>query len=115
MVSTNSVADSLPEAFRDLDRFVSKWDREGTNPRYAERLSSSMTELEDFHDAVLARVGDIKRHLDAKSFADYSGSDRRLARLVFAWVPVAEAVEVFRQPRVPQSKMYWDIRIEPDL
>ena len=58
---------------------------------------------------------EIKTYLDAKDFVDYSEEDRRLARLVFAWVPVAEAVEVFKQPRVPDSKMYWNIEIEPEI
>ena len=106
---------SLPAPFGDLSRFVAKWDHPGTNERYAMRLASTMPELQDFHDAVLPRVEAIRAYLDAKSFDEYTDSDLRLARLVFAWVPVAEAVEVFKQPRVPHSKMYWDVKVEPEL
>jgi hypothetical protein len=105
----------LPAQFSELIGFVDKWDRPGTNERYAQRLASSMAELEAFHGAVRKRLDEIKAYLDAKAFAEYSDADERLARLVFAWVPVAEAVEVFKQPRVPDSKMYWNIRIEPEL
>ncbi|HLY56913.1 MAG TPA: hypothetical protein VKS60_15220 [Stellaceae bacterium] len=106
---------ALPEPFSELSGFVEKWDLPGTNERYACRLSSSIRELEDFHGALRARLPEIKAYLDGKPFADYTEDDRRLARLVFAWVPVAEAVEVFKQPRVPDSKMYWDVKFEPEV
>lgn len=106
---------SVPSPFAELARFIPKWDHADSNARYAERLSSNIGELEDFHAAVRDRLPEIKAYLDDKPFADYSEEDRLLARLVFAWVPVAEAVEVFKQPRVPDSKMYWDIQAEPEI
>jgi hypothetical protein len=114
MTGTQS-ATTLPAPFADLSRFIAKWDHPGTNERYAMRLSSTMEELQDFHDALLPRVEEIRTYLDAKPFDEYTEPDVRLARLVFAWVPVAEAVEVFKQPRVPHSKMYWDVKVEPEL
>jgi hypothetical protein len=105
----------LPEQFADLERFVAKWDRQGTAERYTVRLASTMEELQDFHDALLPRMAGIRAHLDGKSFEAFSDADRRLGRLAFAWISAAEAVEVFKQPRVPDSKGYWDVRAEPDL
>jgi hypothetical protein len=105
----------LPEQFADLLRFVAKWDKPGTAERYAVRLASTMEELQDFHDALLPRMAVIRAYLDGKSFDAYSDADRRLGRLAFAWISAAEAVEVFKQPRVPDSKGYWDVRAEPDL
>jgi hypothetical protein len=105
----------LPEGFADFERFVAKWDKPGTSERYAERLSSTIEDLQDFHDAFLPRIADIRAYLDSKAFADYTDADRRLGRMTFAWVSAAEAVEVFKQPRVPDSKMYWDVRVEPQL
>ena len=106
---------SLPEQFSELSRFAEKWDHPGTNERYAERLATRIGELEEFHGALRARLPEIKTYLDGKAFSDYSEQDRLLARLVFAWVPVAEAVEVFKQPRVPDSKFYWDVQVEPEI
>ena len=106
---------ALPDKFHDLDRFVGKWDLPGTNERYAQRLASEFGDLADFHAAVRDRLEAIKAHLDKIAFEDYSEADSRLARLVWAWVPVAEAVEVFKQARVPDSKMYWDVRTEPEV
>jgi hypothetical protein len=105
----------LPEGFADFERFVAKWDKPGTSERYAERLASTIEELQEFHDAFLPQLVDIRAYLDSKAFADYTDADRRLGRMTFAWVSVAEAVEVFKQPRVPDSKMYWDVRVEPQL
>jgi hypothetical protein len=105
----------LPAQFAELQRFVAKWDKPGTAERYAVRLASTMEELQDFHDALLPRMAAIRAYLDAKSFDAYSDADRRLGRLAFAWISAAEAVEVFKQPRVPDSKGYWDVRAEADL
>jgi hypothetical protein len=105
----------IAEQFADLQRFVAKWDRPGTAERYAVRLASTMEELQDFHDALLPRMADIRAYLDGKVFDAYSDADRCLGRLAFAWISAAEAVEVFKQPRVPDSKGYWDVRAEPDL
>ena len=107
--------ETLPTQFAALERFVAKWDRPGTAERYAVRLTSTIEELQDFHDALLPRIGEVRAYLDSKSFADYSEADRRLGRLIFAWVSAAEAVEVFKQPRVPNSKGYWEVRAENDL
>jgi hypothetical protein len=105
----------LPEQFAELQRFVAKWDKPGTAERYAVRLASTMEDLQDFHDALFQRMVTIRAYLDGKSFDAYSDADRRLGRLAFAWISAAEAVEVFKQPRVPDSKGYWDVRAEPDL
>ena len=105
----------LPEHFADLQRLVAKWDRQGTAERYAVRLASTIEELQDFHDTILPRMPAIRAHLDGKSFKAYSDADRCLGRLAFAWISAAEAVEVFKQARVPDSKGYWDVRAEPDL
>jgi hypothetical protein len=105
----------LPEQFTELQRFVAKWDKPGTAERYAVRLASTMEELQDFHDALLPRMAAIRAYLDGKSFDAYSDADRCIGRLAFAWISAAEAVEVFKQPRVPDSKGYWDVRAEADL
>ena len=107
--------DMLPAPFAELERFVSRWDKDGTEERYAVRLASTIEDLQEFHDAMLPHIAGIRAFLDAKSFEDYSEADRRLGRLTFAWVSAAEAVEVFKQPRVPDSRLYWTVRAEPDL
>jgi len=93
----------LPSAFGELERFVEKWDRPGTAARYAERVSSSMAELTDFHDHMMSRAQEIIAHLDRKKFAEYSDEDTRLARLMFAFAIAAQAVEVYKTQVVPDT------------
>lgn len=93
----------LPEAFSSLQRFVAKWDKPDTNARYAERLASSMAELEDFHGEMVRSAQAIMAYLDARSIADYSDEDRRLGRLMFALSTVSTAVEAFKRPAVPDT------------
>lgn len=105
----------FPERFADLAVFAAKWDKPGTSERYAERLASTFVELQAFHDAFLPKIADIRSYLDSKDFTEYSDADRALGRVTFAWVSAAEAVEVFKQARVPDSKMYWETVAEPLL
>jgi hypothetical protein len=105
----------LPAGFEELERFVVKWDRPGTNERYTERLASQFSDLEEFHAAVSGRLESIQSYLDSKPLNQFSPEDSSLARLVWAWVLVAEAVEVFKQPRVPDSKNFWQVSIEPEV
>ncbi|MCY4426387.1 MAG: hypothetical protein OXC05_05085 [Halieaceae bacterium] len=103
----------LPEQFSELNPFVARWNNRGMQNQYAARVSSTMDEMQEFYDAIKPHIPEIKQYLDSKDFAEYSEADRTLGSLVFAWVPVAESVEVFKQPKVPDSKMYWDIVDEP--
>jgi hypothetical protein len=106
---------ALPSGFEDLERFVAKWDLPGTNERYAERLNSKFADLEEFHGALRDKFDAIQGYLDSKPLSSFSQEDSRLARLVWAWVLVAEAVEVFKQQRVPDSKNFWRVSIEPEV
>lgn len=103
----------LPKAFSELEPFVSQWSNARMADQYAARLASSMSEMQVFHDAMKPQIPAIRTYLDEIKFSDYSPADAALAHLLFGWVPVAEAVEVFKQVRVPDSKMFWEIVESP--
>ncbi|MEM8564724.1 MAG: hypothetical protein AAGF57_20955 [Pseudomonadota bacterium] len=105
----------LPEQFSELEPFIADWANHGMQAQYDKRLGSTIEQLQEFYDAVKPRILEVRAYLDEKDFDDYTEADSTLGRLVIAWVPVAEAVEVFKQPRVPDSKMYWEIVDEPHL
>jgi hypothetical protein len=106
----------LPSKFTELARFLPKWEKRDTNGRYAERLASSMDELQVFHDAVMGRAEEIKHYLDSKPFADFGEQDRRLARLMFAFGTIAAAVEAFKRPSVPDTgAAAFYVAAEPEL
>ena len=110
---TNTAEAMVPGQFSELNRYVERWDNPGMTEQYAARLGSTMDDMQEFYDAVKPRIPEIKEYLDSKDFSEYSEADKSLGRLAFAWVPVAEAVEVFKQALVPDSKMYWEIVEEP--
>ena len=106
----------VPDSFAELDTFVDAWDHPDTNTRYAARLSSDMSEMTRFFEAMLAHAEDIKAYLDAKALAALDEQDRCLARLMFAFAIVAGAVEIYRQPRVPDSgATEFEMLVEPEL
>ncbi len=93
----------LPEQFSDLEAYVGNWDLPDYNARYAARLNSSLDELREFYAAMLERAEDIKSYLDRKAFDRYEEEDKRLARLMFAVSVVGPAVDIYRNPVVPDS------------
>lgn len=108
-----ATAGLLPDQFSELDMYVAKWANPSMAEQYEARLSSDMDTMQAFHDAVTPLVPQIKAYLDSKAFEDFTEQDRRLGHLLVAWVPVCEAVEVFHQARVPDSKIFWEFVDEP--
>jgi len=103
----------LPAEFSELNEFVDNWCNPGMAEQYAARLDSSIPEMQPFYEAVKLRVQDIRDYLDQIAFEDYTEADAALGHLLIGWVPVAEAIEVFKQTRVPDSKGYWEFVQEP--
>lgn len=93
----------LPDAFAHLSEFVDRWDLPDWNARYRKRLDTPIAEMQRFNDAIVACAEDAKRHLDSKSFDAYDDADRRLLRLMLAFTIVAQAVQIYKQPSVPDS------------
>ncbi len=105
----------LPDQFSALEQFVEKWDLPDTNARYAMRLATPIAEQQQFNDAIVADAEAIKTYLDSKPFAEWGDAERRLARLMFAFTLVAQAVQVYKQPAVPDSGSVaaLDVTMEP--
>ena len=104
---------ALPPAFSDLEQFTAQWCNSTMEAQYAARLASSIPQMQPFYDALKGRLEAITEYLDAIPFEEFSDADRALGHLAIAWVPVAEAIEVFKQTRVPDSKGYWELVQEP--
>ena len=90
----------LPNEFSDLEPFAARWSLPTEKERYAERLSSSMDDMQAFYDATFPRAEAAKVYLD--TFPLYS------------LISVSFAVEVWKQPNVPDSgAAYLDLVGEP--
>jgi hypothetical protein len=95
-------APTLPAEFADLAPFAT-WALPNERVRYAKRIESTMTELQAFYDAAFGRMEDALVYLDGFELDALPDDARHLLWLYCALVTVSFPVEVWRQPRVPDS------------
>ena len=93
---------TFPPEFADLEPFAS-WAVAGEGERYAMRLASTMAELQAFYDAAFPRLEAAASYLRGVSLDGISDEDKRLVWLFASLVTVSFPVEVWRQPKVPDS------------
>ena len=104
---------TLPAAFADLEPYAD-WALPSEADRYAKRLASSMDELQAFYDAAFPRLAESVEHLKGIALDGISEEDQHLLWLFSALVTVSFPVEVWRQPRVPDSgASSVDVVVEP--
>ena len=104
---------SLPAEFADLEPFLD-WDLATEPERYAKRLSSSMAEMQAFYDAAFPRLEDAIAYCDKFPLDDLPEDARTLMHLMQSLVMVSFPVEVWKQPKVPDSgATYLDCVKEP--
>src|ERR1700740_544349 len=93
---------ALPSEFSDLERFSDGC--LATEPeRYAKRLASSMTEMQDLYDTCLSRLEEAIAYLAKFPLDELPDCARARVLLVQTRLLVSFPVEVWKQPRVPDS------------
>ena len=106
----------LPAEFADLEPFAPNWSLHYERERYAKRLSSTMDELQAFYDVAFPRLDDITTYLDALDYDALPEDATRLLWLSYSLVNISFPVEVWRQPRVPDSgAASMDVLVEPAI
>jgi hypothetical protein len=104
----------LPTEFSDLEPFAARWCLPTEHERYAERLSSSMEDMQAFYDATFPRADAAKTYLDTFPFEALPEDATNLLHLLYSFISVSFAVEVWKQPNVPDSgAAYLDLVGEP--
>jgi hypothetical protein len=93
---------SLPAEFSDLEPFAG-WGLPTERERYAKRLASTMDELQAFYDAAFPRLDAAAAYLEPFELSALPDDARRLLWVFASLVTVSFPVEVWRQPRVPDS------------
>jgi hypothetical protein len=107
------MANTLPSAFADLERFAD-WAIPTERARYDKRVASTMDELQAFYDAAFPRMDDALAYLEQYSMDNLPEDATRLLWLYCALVTVSFPIEVWRQPRVPDSgASSFDAVLEP--
>ena len=105
----------LPAEFAELEAFKD-WILPGEPERYAKRLASSMEEMQAFYDAAFPLLEKATAHLDKFPIDDLPEPERNLLLLMCSLVMVSFPVEVWKQPRVPDSgAAYLDVIAEPRI
>ena len=104
----------VPADFADLEPFAADWSLATERERYAKRLASTMDELQAFYDAAFPRLEAAITYLDGLDLDALPDDATRLLWLCYSLVNVSFPVEVWRQPRVPDSgAASMDVVVEP--
>jgi hypothetical protein len=104
----------FPQEFADLEIYAPLWCLESGQDRWDQRLRSSMAELQAFYDVVYPRAEAIMEYLDPLPLDDLSDGAINLMRLLYSLSIVSMAVDIFKQPKTPDSgATYLDWVTEP--
>jgi hypothetical protein len=93
---------ALPAEFADLEPYAD-WALATEAERYAKRLASSMTEMQAFYDAAFPRLEEVLTYLDKFELYDLPEAERSLLHMMQSLVTVSFPIEVWKQPRVPDT------------
>jgi hypothetical protein len=114
LAPVSTAGPSLPAGFAELEPFAARWCLATEPARYAQRLASTMTDMQAFYDAAFPRVGDAMAHLDTFPLRDLPDRELNLLYLVYSLIMVSLPVEVWNQPRVIDAgTAYFDRHLEP--
>ena len=104
----------LPPEFSDLEPFAETWCLAGEPERYAKRLASTMDEMQAFYNAIFPRAEAAIAYLDKFPLHDLPDDARRLLHLLYSLIMVSFPVEIWRQPKIPDTgTASFELKIEP--
>ena len=104
---------TFPAAFAELEPFAD-WAIQSEMARYQKRVSSSMQDLQAFYDVAFPLLEQGTDYLKNVPLDGIGEQDKRLLWLFCALVTVSFPVEVWRQPKVPDSgSSSFDAVVEP--
>jgi hypothetical protein len=99
---TVTVTTVFPAEFADLEPFA-EWSIEKDHDRYQKRLASSITKMQAFYDALVPRAPAAMEYLDQFDLKELPDSALRLLWLLYSLTTISFAVDIFKQPRIPDS------------
>ncbi|MFD0364711.1 hypothetical protein ACFQZZ_24990 [Nocardia sp. GCM10030253] len=101
----------LPAEFADLEPFAADWCLATEAQRYAQRLASTMPQMQEFYDAAFPRLEAALDFCDKQQWPDLPEDALALFHLMQSLVMVSFPIEVWKQPRVPDSGAAWAVLI----
>src|SRR5262245_32528808 len=104
----------LPSQFAEFEKYAAKWCLPTERQRFAQRMASTMEEMQSFYDAFFPRAEEAIIYCEKFPLDEMPDDAQRLLQLLYSLVMVSFPVEVWRQPQVPDSgAAYLDLVIEP--
>ena len=104
----------LPGQFSDLEPYAAIWCLPTERQRFAQRLASTMDQIQVFYDAFFPRAEEAIAYCEKFELDDMPEDAQRLLELLYSLVMVSFPVEAWRQPYIPDSgAAYLDLLIEP--
>jgi hypothetical protein len=88
----------LPAGFADLEPFAATWCLRTEPERWAQRLASSMEEMQAFYNACFPRAADAMDYCDGFALDALPEEAAHLLDLLFSFALVSYPVEVWHQP-----------------
>ena len=99
----SAVPTLLPSEFSDLERFADTWVFDTEKQRNVFRVKQTLNDLDDFYQTIFPRMDALCNYIDQFKLDAMPPSAARLLRLGQMLMEVVPAVEVYRQPDVPNS------------
>jgi hypothetical protein len=87
---------SLPQEFRELERFVLLWSLATQTEREVRRRASSAEERKEFYDAIVPRLATILEYLNHLPLCEMAEEPRRLMHLTLSIAEIAPTVELYK-------------------
>ena len=104
----------LPREFGEFEPWAATWCLPRESERWAQRLRSSMEELQAFYDAVFPRAEEAIVYLDKFPLHELPDDAHRLLQLLYSLVMVSFPIEIWRQPRIPDTgTASFELKLEP--
>ena len=105
----------LPGEFAELEPYAGQWCLATENERWKRRMASSMDELQALYDAVLPRVPEAIAYCDKFPLDDMPEDATNLLRLVYSFILVSFAVELWAQTYPPDTRGTDFVRLSEPL
>ena len=90
----------LPSQFSDLEPYAATWCLPTERQRFAQRLASTMDQMQAFYDAFFPRAEEAIAYCDRFPLDAMPADAERLLQLLHSLLMVSYAVEVWKQPTV---------------
>ena len=104
----------LPGPFSDLEPYAATWCLPTERQRFAQRMASTMDEMQAFYDAFIPRAEEAIAYCEKLPLDDMPEDAQHLLYLLYSLVMVSFPVEAWRQPHIPDAgAAYLDLVIEP--